>query len=292
MLPRRILLAVSLAVVAGCGPHRHAGGASASDTTAAEDDALVADTEDTSNSSSHATTFGKLFLLGLGAQTGSGSDPLAAAHLVQLATKDGVVGFSPLGCAKGAPQGDAALRITFDDCTGPLGLEHVNGSLDGQFVRDPSGALVVQIANVDLVFGGRAVLAYSATAELAPSTSDPTVRDFSWNVHWEAPSRRGLLVAHTASLNMKIDAASTGPLGGHCTVIDGTTNGSVGGRGLDTVIERLASCPGKCPVAGTITSTGQVSHRTLTFVFDGSDVAKVTKPDGETIDVALVCMPN
>src|SRR5207253_2315399 len=90
-----------------------------------------------------------------------------------------------------------------------------------------------------------------------------------------------------ASIDVTLDVAG----GGHCVTISGATHGWVIApeRGIDTVIDGYRVCPAECPLAGTITSTGHLAHRTITVAFDGSSFAHVTAPKRGTFDVPLMC---
>ena len=97
-------------------------------------------------------------------------------------------------------------------------------------------------------------------------------------------TKKGLPVTHTSDLVWTVDEAQ-------CRTVNGTTNGTVGERGLTVTYDELSRCGGwTCP-SGSI---DLVSARGLTasIDFDGSSTAIVTGPRGREWDVPLFCKEN
>jgi hypothetical protein len=79
----------------------------------------------------------------------------------------------------------------------------------------------------------------------------------------------------------------------HCVTIDGVASGRVGRADYDLDVSGLSMCPDECPREGTVHAEidGPFRDRSLTVVFDGSDVARVDGSSGRSLDVLMECTP-
>ena len=177
------------------------------------------------------------------------------------------------------------VHLHFDHCTGPFGLVKLTGDEIVTFDKAADGKLTASFASENLEANGRPVT-HSATAEI---TVDGTERTVDWQGAWTRVNGKGLTVAHTSDLTIKVDTTT------HCRVENGSAKTMVGDREIETTIDDVKLCPNAsglegCP-SGTVTHTAKKSGKVVTIDFDGSANAKVTLPKGAVVDVPLVCTP-
>jgi hypothetical protein len=210
------------------------------------------------------------------------SDPTKAAAGLTMPTQ-----LSPAGCvtrARDATNVDV-VHITFNDCSGPFGLVHIDGQESVTFSPGAAGALHVVIAGMDLTANGNTVT-HSATADVTFPT--PTTRSVVWQGSFSRTDDAGDTVAHTSDLQIDVDRSAD------CRTSNGSATTMVADREIDTTITGYKLCrdPASgaegCP-SGTVTHTGKVSGKTVVIRFDDSNVAEVTGPRGNTFPVDLVC---
>ncbi len=191
--------------------------------------------------------------------------------------------FLPVGCAQATAEGNV-VTYEFDGCTGSYGLVALSGRQVVTFRPGPTeGSTSIEMRSEDLTLNGRPV-DHQADVTLTFLGEQKRV---DWSGSFTTTSRRGLPVEHTADLQLVLDEAT------RCSTLDGTTSGSVGGRGLDVVYTGLEACAprGTC-LAGRIDATARLRQLTIGLEFDGSATAVVTTPRGAEIDVALACTPR
>jgi hypothetical protein len=266
-----VFAALCLGAVVACS----AGSSSSS----AADTAENADSTEASASSSQASHFDQELLGSV-----STSDPEAAAGAVSTAQ------WWPAGCV--TRQRDATnksvVHVTLDDCTGPFGLRHHSGTLTLTFSKSTSGGTAdvhVEIASSNMTVNGKPVT-YSADADITVSGTTRTVK---YNGAWTRVNDKGETVSHTRQGTTVVDTAAK------CRDTNGTAVTQVGGREIDSTIKDYKIClkadgTEGCP-SGEIDHTHKASGKTATFTFDGTAEAKVTRPNGATEDVPLVCIP-
>jgi hypothetical protein len=175
------------------------------------------------------------------------------------------------------------VHVTFDDCTGPFGLVHLNGEIVVTLSAGPGGALRADLAGNGLTANDQA-LTYAASADI---TVDGAIRDVDWHGEWTVTTPKGRAVEHTSDLTIVVDTAAG------CVTSDGTASTTVGSRGVDTTFEAYEVCRDEsgevgCPT-GAVTHTGKKSGNSVAVEFDGSDEGHVITATGQTFDVPLVC---
>lgn len=253
---------------AGCGV--------AADPTEAQ---VAADGTQAMMASSQSTSLASVVFAGV-----SVTSPLEAA--AQLGTAPQLW---PAGCVTcaGDPIDPEVVHVTFDDCTGPFGLVHIDGEEVVTFSAGAVGALHVAFTGVNLTANGEPI-AHSATADIRfPSSS---TRDVVWQGSWTRTNEAGDTVSHISDVNLTVDLASG------CSSSSGTAQTHVAGREVETTISGYELCRDSatgaegCPT-GSVTHTGKISNKTVTVTFDASSVAEVTGPRGNSFPVDLVCTP-
>jgi hypothetical protein len=236
---------------------------------------LAADGTQAMEASSQSTSMGQVVFDNV-----SASDPTAAAAMLSQPSK------WPSACVTRAqdPISPAVSHLTLDDCTGPFGLVHIDGDEVVTFSAG-DGALHATFAGANVTADGRPV-AYSAGADL--TFPDLMSRTVIWKGSWSRVDDAGETVAHTLDVEITVDLAT------HCASSTGSAVTMVDDREVDSSITGYELCRDPatgavgCP-KGTVTHTGELSGKTVTVRFDGSDLAQVTGPGGASFGVAMAC---
>jgi hypothetical protein len=210
----------------------------------------------------------------------SSSDPATAAGQVATGTQ-----LWPAGCVTRAkdPTNPLLVHVTFNDCTGPFGLVHLNGGVDVVFSKNASGGLHAAHTSVNLTANGVQVT-FSASADI---TVSGTTRSVAWQGNWNRTNEEGDVIVHTSNLTITIDTVAK------CATTNGTAVTTVDAREVDSTINGYEVCEvggiELCPKAGTITHTHKSSGRSVSVSFDGTNEATFTGPNGGTVKVQMVC---
>jgi hypothetical protein len=245
--------------------------------TASGGDNVNADANEAAASSAQSTHMGNLVFSSVSSQ-----DPATAAGQAASAAQ-----LWPAGCLTRAkdPTNPNVVDLTFNDCTGPFGLVHINGEVIVTFSKDAaSGALVAQHTGQNLSINGHPV-SFSGTANI---TVSGTTRNVQWDGAWTRVDLAGDTVAHTSSLTIVVDTAAK------CRTSNGSAQTTVGDREVDSTIQNYEICENPdgseaCPKSGTIIHDHKLTGRTVTVTFDGSNEATFTGPNGGTVKVEMVC---
>lgn len=268
---RTILGFSLLALAAGCGT-----AASTEDLQTSTDGA-----EAMSASSQSTSLAGNVF------ENAQAPDPMTAAGQVAAGTAS-AAGLWPAGCVTRTKDASnpALVHITFNECTGPFGLVHLNGGEDVILSKNADGSLHAAITGVNLTANDKPIT-YTASADITFPTA--TTRDVTWQGAWTRTNEEGDAIVHTSSLTIQIDTST------HCGSTSGKAKTTVDDREVDTTISDYQLCRDStgevgCP-SGSVEHVHEPSGNTVTVDFNGSATADVTGPRGHTFDVPLVCMP-
>jgi hypothetical protein len=239
-------------------------------------DPTNSDANEAAAASAQSTHLGNLVFSSISSQ-----DPATAAGQAASAAQ-----LWPAGCltrAKDATNPNV-VDLTFDDCTGPFGLVHINGEVIVTFSQGSNGSLTAQHTGMNLSVNGHPVT-FSGTADITVSGS---TRNVIWNGAWTRIDAAGDTVSHTSNLTIVIDTAAK------CRTSNGSAQTNVGSREIDSTITSYEICENAdgtegCPKSGTITHDHKATGRTVTVTFDGSNEATFTGPNGGTVKVPMVC---
>jgi hypothetical protein len=262
-----VSLASITALVAGCASKK-------GDTSIDGQDS--ADSAEANASSAQDSHFTQLFAANV-----TSNDPGAAAG-----SNTSVNQMWPAGCATRTKVGTTGVKVTFSNCTGPFGLVKVNGDLTATFGAGANGALHVVVASENLTANGHAVTE-TGTGDITISGS---IRTVAWQGAWTRVNALGETVAHASDVTIAIDSAT------ECGSVSGTAKTSIAAREIDATITGYKICKlpdgaDGCP-SGEIQFKRVATGRTLTIDFDGTMQAKVTGPNGGSIELPLVCTAN
>jgi len=263
----RIFLGFSLtALLAGCG--------ASPDATESQ---VASDGNEGTAASAQSTSMGSVVF-----ENVSVADPVKAAGQLTMPSQ-----LWPSGCVTRTQSATDAsvVTLTFNDCTGPFGLVHLDGQETVTLSAAPGGALQASLEGVNLTANGKP-LTQSATAIITFPSS--TTRSVAWTGSWQRTDDLGDVVQHTSSVTIAVDL-TTG-----CGTSTGTAKTVVATREVDTTITDLQLCHSAtgvegCP-SGSVEHDGVTSGKTVSITFDGTDEAEVTGPRGDTFAVPLVCV--
>lgn len=249
-----------LAMGAGCGSDSD--DSDGEDSVAAEV-AVDSASNSTAESSLLAASIDGLVL----GQISSNPNEVSAAISARFSAR-----FSPAGCATSSLN-NATLTIDFDNCTGPRGLGHVDGTLELSVTAATLSSISINANTSDMELG-ESTISFDTTATYA-------------------------LVNGTLTLAVDSTSSGVGPFGHeveregsflttwdlNCTTVEGSWSSTRDGRtgSLDVDVRR---CAGSC-ATGTITRTTR-DGRTIDITLDGSAAVWVSST-GATGSFELRC---
>lgn len=200
--------------------------------------------------------------------------PTAAQVAVRIAANV-ALRWNPGACAT-VTQKDAAISITYKDCTGPRGLVHVSGTLDLAISVSATGAITVHGTSSGLQVN-RAELVVDATATYAVAGTGHTLQVDTMG---SGTGPRGNAIDHEGSYTVTWDPATM------CHGITGHWQTELGVRERSNDVS-LNRCAGGCP-------TGTITHHflagaSLTVTFDGTATATWAASTGASGTTQLSC---
>jgi hypothetical protein len=235
-----------------------------------DEQALVSDGNDIQESSSMASDLSAIPSIALTAKL--------APEDAATAQEEAPTFFQPEGCLT-VERAGLTVTYTFAGCTGPWGLIELNGQEIANFAAgEEEGSIAVTLDSKDLTANGNAV---DHHADVLVSFPDEGGKKVVWKGGYTSSTKKGLPVTHTSDLVFTVD-------GDACRSVNGTTNGTVGDRGLTVTYDELSRCGGwTCP-SGSI-DLESARGLTSSVDFDGTATAIVTGPRGREWEVPLFC---
>jgi hypothetical protein len=183
-------------------------------------------------------------------------------------------------CVSTQVDGDTVV-YTFNDCSGPYGLVHLNGSAEVTFTSTMTSARV--IASGDLQINGVEMdIDCDALYEIVGAdVSRLTISSSS-----SAVGPRGNSVGHNGDFTATFDAEA------ECIAIDGEISTSANSFMWSFSAQGYERCMGACPTTGgTVGFQGGISGLAVTIEFDGSDRARWSTSTGRSGTILLLCSP-
>lgn len=248
------------------------------DSAAASGSDYDADNTEASASSSQLSRIDQMLIAPVSSQ-----DPTTAAQSLSQANQ-----WWPASCATRAK--DAAdpkvVHVTLDNCSGPFGIAKWTGEFTVTFSANADGSLHAETTSSNMTLNGNAVT-FTGSRDITVSGSSRTA---TGSRTWTRVNAKGETVTHEATGTVVLDT-STG-----CRTANGTATTKVALRELDSTVTDFVVCrepddQDACPSSGKLTTTAKRTGKTVTIEFDGSNQAKVTGPNGGSIDVTLICTP-
>lgn len=213
---------------------------------------------------------------------GSPAEGATDAELMDKVRKNPGLFFKPAGCITTTVNGNVATHV-FNDCTGPYGMVHFNGTVTSTYVREP-GKLTITHEAKDFHLNGATV----SGKRVVVYTKNGTVYTKTRNGEWTGQTAKGHPLSHTASFTSTYDASTK------CITRDGAATTTIGGREFDWSISGYKRCGiGSlgCPDSGKIilsrTKGGDTASLTIEFL--GGPSYRVTLPSGRQVNGKLIC---
>ena len=239
------------------------------------------DSTNTDSNEAAASSAQSQHMAGLVFNSVSSADPAMAATSVATGTQ-----LWPAGCVTRAKDASNAnlVHVTFNDCTGPFGLVHLNGGVDVAFsAGTTAGTLVAVHTGVNLSANGHPIT-FSGTADITIAATSRTVQ---WQGAWERVSNGGETITHTSNLIINVDTVAK------CHTANGDAQKTtIGDREVDSTITNYKICETNgiedCPASGTIVHTHKATGRVVTVTFDGSTEATFSS-GSVMVKVPMVC---
>jgi hypothetical protein len=207
---------------------------------------------------------------GLAALTG---DQIAASIAANIAAK------WPSGCAV-VTQTGATITAVYNDCSGPRGLVHVDGTLDLTISVSLAGAIGIHATAANFQVNA-ATLDIDANATYSVSG---TQRSLVVSTTGTGTGPRGNDIEHKGDYTLTWDPSTTcGSITGHWQT-DFSNATATAQRSNDLT---LSKCVGACP-SGTLTHHF-LGGASLTLTYDGTPTATWSASTGATGTVTLAC---
>jgi hypothetical protein len=192
--------------------------------------------------------------------------------------------FLPSGCAT-ADRVGAVVTYTFADCSGPLGLLHLKGTIIATFSAGAPGSVSVHVQSESLTLNDVPV---EETADATISFSGST-KITHWTGLFKGTTPRGFPVTHTATYDIQSDTSTS------CIQIDGNASTTIrrdgADHGIKTSVTGYVRCGKRtaCPTSGTfVFSTLDDKIKLTVTVVPGGHI-EITTPRGKVKDYPLAC---
>ena len=190
--------------------------------------------------------------------------------------------YHPAGCLD-ASSDDATKTVTytFNDCTGPLGLVHLTGTV--KLVWSSSGP-----TNLQLVFSAQGfkinkatITDWNATAVITANGND---RDMTWTASLNGVTGGGRQFDRTNNKDIKWTDGTP------CIAVSGSSDGTLTGLHLVTTITDYQRCVDSCPAAGSEINVRDVDNgKSIDIKYLGGPKAQFTSGDGAVTVLPLLC---
>jgi hypothetical protein len=186
--------------------------------------------------------------------------------------------FSPAGCATPTASGNT-MTVTFANCTGPMGLSGVNGSISIAYQTSTSpGTLTLTSQNLTASNGAQITLSSTASYTISGNTVALTTQSAS-----SVKTAAGVTITRIPSPSTLVFTQ-----GSQCFTQNGQEQFTINGNPWSGVVSNFNRCLGQCPASGTFTLTPP-NGDTVTITYNGSTDASITRKSGPSSTVALTC---
>lgn len=268
---RSNLTFVLLVLIAGCNDTKKDDGVPTLES-------LAEDGTDANELESHASALTASTTLA----TSAFDQPIRAAAAGEVGTKKF---FFPAGCVTSEVDRaePSTLRHVFDECSGPWGLLKVSGKVTVKYsatTQNGEPALKLEVTG-DALKIRRSTADFHATAIVGGKDAN---RKMTYVAELSGTTARG------RPLSRNVNWIERWRVGEQCLTLDGTTEGTVGTRGIKTTIERFQRCKNACPAAGgVITVENTSTAASLRIEFNGGPSVTVKSSEGAEKDITLAC---
>jgi hypothetical protein len=212
------------------------------------------------------------------------TSPINSADAATAASALAAAQWWPAGCAtRQKDPTQPIVTITLNNCSGPFGLLKWNGTLTATFAKNPDGTLNVKAASTNMTVNGNPAT-FTMDRNITVSGTG-TTRDVKGSTTWTRTNANGVQVTHSNQWTATVDSATK------CRTVNGTGATTAGTVSIATTTKDYKVCRPNgvdgCP-SGMLTHVATPSNATVMVMFDGTNTATVTGPNG-TRQVNLIC---
>jgi hypothetical protein len=240
--------------------------------------------EEVSQTESDTESLGTSFVGGTNGSLGVASfEPSSGGELhVQTGGTVGNPGwfFQPAGCIQETK--DAATSTNtyvFSDCTGPLGLVHLTGTITVNYQLS-GNQLTLKFSASNFQINRATITSWAATAVI---TATGGSRDMTWNAQLTGTTGSGRSFQRTNQKDLKWT------VGQACLAVSGQSTGNISGANLQTTITNYQRCADSCPQAGSEINIKNLDNGdSIDIKYLGGPDATVTI-NGKSQTVGLAC---
>jgi hypothetical protein len=216
-----------------------------------------------------------------------------AADLLSLGSGNGAPAlFLPVGClAVGeSTTADAGVKtatysFTFDNCTGPSGLRNLTGHVTvvHDAAADPKRGIALTVKATDLALNHATVDIDATTTVTAPTAS---TRSMTYVTNKDLTGT----TAGKRKLSRTTHLEASWTIGESCFALSGFSTGAVDDRAIRIDVLGFRRCRQACPdTDGSVTITDVTTNAQYKLLYDGTDKASFTEPNGTVVSVPLLC---
>src|SRR5262249_9125273 len=151
--------------------------------------------------------------------------------------------YVPAGCLT-VTNDTASQTVTyaFNGCSGPYGLLNVTGTIKVTYASPSATQLVLTFSAAGLKVN-RATVDWTAKADIVANAARR--RDMPGGASLNGVTARG------RTFSRKNEKSLRWTVGGQCIEVNGSSDGTVGDRGVHTDVINYSRCRGECPAAGS-----------------------------------------
>jgi hypothetical protein len=228
-------------------------------------------------------SFGTSFVGGSGGSLSVASfDEGGSLHLESGGTTTSNPGFffQPAGCLTVTKDPASSTNTyTFADCTGPLGLVHLNGTVTVKYTL-AANQLTLQFSASNFEINRATISSWQANAVI---TANGAAREMTWSAQLSGTTGGGRQFSRTNNKDIKWT------VGEACIAISGQSQGNISGHDLQTTITDYQRCADSCPEAGSeITIKNLDNGDSIDIKYSGGPEATLTL-NGKSESIGLAC---
>ncbi len=184
----------------------------------------------------------------------------------------------PAGCFSATTNG-ATVTYSFNDCSGPRGMVHLNGTVTVTYAMT-NGTVSVQVNATDFAINQSTVTIDSS----ATYANDNGTKTLMVDTAGSGTGPLGRTITRAGTYTLTWTAT--------CFTLNGQWSTTTPSATRSTTVDDFTRCAGTCPAAGGSIAHTYINGVTLTITFDGSATAKWSASNGKSGSFSLICLPN
>lgn len=260
--------------------------ASLSAACAARNAQLASDTsgaEDVNGTESDVESLGTSFVGSDGQSVATQSLAVAGGDIKPLDTSTSANAgfyFLPAGCLQITSDTTAqTVAYAFNQCTGPLGLVELSGTVNVSWQLD-GDQLTLDFAAQGFHINRATISSWQATAVIVSTGNQ---RSMTWNAQLSGTTGSGRAFNRTNQKSIQWT------VGVACVSATGTSTGDILGANLQTTITSWQRCADSCPQSGSEIQVKDLDNGdSIDIAYQGGDRADLTL-NGRSYEIALAC---